>query len=113
MSQDEIDRFLREAKPQERYAKFMESFGGDIEIVRKELSALISDNNAELSVLNKQRESFIEELKQPINLSVFEHFNSVAAELNAAGENIVLPDENFHLRVNINLTLDLYRDSMN
>lgn len=95
LSQDEIDRFLREAKPQERYAKFMESFGGDIEIVRKELSALISDNNAELSVLNKQRESFIEELKQPINLSVFEHFNSVAAELNAAGENIVLPDEKF------------------
>lgn len=95
LSQDEIDRFLREAKPQERYAKFMESFGGDIEIVRKELSALISDNSAELSVLNKQRESFIEELKQPINLSVFEHFNSVAAELNAAGENIVLPDEKF------------------
>lgn len=95
LSQDEIDRFLREAKPQERYAKFMESFGGDTEIARKELSALISDNNAELSVLNKQRESLIEELKQPINLSVFEHFNSVAAELNAAGENIVLPDERF------------------
>lgn len=95
LSQDEIDRFLREAKPQERYAKFMESFGGDTEIARKELSVLISDNNAELSVLNKQCESLIEELKQPINLSVFEHFNSVAAELNAAGENIVLPDERF------------------
>lgn len=95
LSQDEIDRFLREAKPQERYAKFMESFGGDIETARKELSVLISDNKAELSVLNKQRESLIEELKQPINLSVFEHFNSVAAELNAAGENIVLPDERF------------------
>lgn len=95
LSQDEIDRFLREARPQERYAKFMESFGGDTEIARKELSALISDNNAELSVLNKQRESLIEELKEPINLSVFERFNSVAAELNAAGENIVLPDEKF------------------
>lgn len=95
LSQDEIDRFLREAKPQERYAKFMESFGGDTEIARKELSVLISDNNAELSVLNKQCQSLIEELKQPINLSVFEHFNSVAAELNAAGENIVLPDERF------------------
>lgn len=95
LSQDEIDRFLREAKPQERYAKFMESFGGDTEIARKELSALISDNNAELSVLNKQCQSLIEELKQPINPSIFEHFNSVAAELNAAGENIILPDEKF------------------
>lgn len=95
LSQDEIDRFLREAKPQERYAKFMASFGGDTEIARKELSALISDNSAELSILNKQRESLIEELKQPINLSVFDHFNSVAAELNAEGENIVLADEKF------------------
>ena len=95
LSQDEIDRFLREAKPQERYAKFMASFGGDTEIARKELSALISDNSAELSILNKQRESLIEELKQPINFSVFDHFNSVAAELNAAGENIVLADERF------------------
>ncbi|MEG2558910.1 MAG: hypothetical protein RSA22_04590 [Acinetobacter sp.] len=95
LSQDEIDRFLREAKPHERYAKFMASFGGDTEIARKELSALISDNSAELSILNKQRESLIEELKQPINFSVFDHFNSVAAELNAAGENIVLADERF------------------
>tara|TARA_R110001583_G_scaffold74100_7_gene205523 strand:+ start:33203 stop:36334 length:3132 start_codon:yes stop_codon:yes gene_type:complete len=95
LSQDEIDRFLREAKPQERYAKFMESFGGDIEIARKELSVLISDNQAELSALNKRRELLIEELKQPIDLSVFEHFNSVAAELNAEGESITLPDEKF------------------
>tara|TARA_R110002167_G_scaffold366449_2_gene597493 strand:+ start:39409 stop:42432 length:3024 start_codon:yes stop_codon:yes gene_type:complete len=95
LSQDEIDRFLREAKPQERYAKFMDSFGGDIEIARKELSVLISDNKAELISLNKKRESLIEELKQPIDLSVFENFNLVAAELNAEGENIELPDESF------------------
>lgn len=95
LGQDEIDRFLREAKPQERYAKFMESFGGDKESARKELSMLISDNDAVLSVLKKRRESLIEELKQPIELSVFEQFNLIAAELNAAGENIVLPDENF------------------
>jgi len=95
LSQDEIDRFLREAKPQDRYAKFMDSFGGDIEIARKELSVLINDNEAELSTLKKMRESIVEELKQPIDLSVFEHFNSVAIELNAVGENIVLPDERF------------------
>ncbi|MFU1525311.1 AAA family ATPase [Aeromonas hydrophila] len=95
LSQDEIDRFLREAKPQDRYSKFMESFGGDLEIARKELSALISDNQAELNSINKKRESLIEELKQPIVLSVFEHFNLVATELNAQGENITLPDENF------------------
>ncbi|MGY5798312.1 AAA family ATPase [Rheinheimera faecalis] len=95
LSQDEIDRFLREAKPQERYARFMDSFGGDIEIARKELSLLINDNDAELSALKKKRESLVEELKQPVDLSVFEHFNLVAAELNAVGEAIVLVDETF------------------
>ncbi|ABZ75097.1 ATPase involved in DNA repair-like protein [Shewanella halifaxensis HAW-EB4] len=95
LSQDEIDRFLREAKPKERYTKFMTSFGGDIEIARQELSVLISDNETELNNLNNQHELLIKEIKQPIDLSVFEHFNSVAAELNAVGENIILPDEKF------------------
>ncbi|MUK50090.1 AAA family ATPase [Aliivibrio fischeri] len=93
LSQDEIDRFLREAKPQERYSKFMESFGGDIETARKELSALINENKSELSALNKKRKSLLDELKQPVDLSIFEQFNSVATELNSLGENIALFDE--------------------
>ncbi|HAT2782577.1 TPA: AAA family ATPase [Citrobacter koseri] len=95
LSQDEIDRFLREAKPQERYAKFMESFGGDIEIARKELSVLINDNKVELNNLNKKRESILEQLKKPIDASIFQKFNSIATELNKLGENIQLPDESF------------------
>ncbi|HFU9750026.1 TPA: AAA family ATPase [Escherichia coli] len=95
LSQDEIDRFLREAKPQERYTKFMESFGGDIEIARKELSVLINDNKIELNNINKKRESILEQLKQPIDSSIFQKFNSIAVELNKLGENIQLPDESF------------------
>ncbi|WLH23490.1 hypothetical protein PSH76_26305 [Pseudomonas sp. FP215] len=95
LSQDEIDRFLREAKPQDRYVKFMESFGGDLEIARKELSVLISDNKADLSALDKRRESIIDELDQPVDSSLFENFNGLASNLNAAGENIALADENF------------------
>lgn len=93
LSQDEIEGFLREEKPQERYSKFMESFGGDIEIARKELSALINDNKAELGALNKKRKSLLEELKQPIDLSIFDNFNSVANILNSMGECIEMPDE--------------------
>lgn len=95
LSQDEIDRFLREAKPQERYTKFMESFGGDIEIARKELSVLINDNKIELNNINKKRESILEQLKQPIDSSIFQKFNSIAVEFNKLGENIQLPDESF------------------
>lgn len=95
LSQDEIDRFLREAKPQERYTKFMESFGGETEKVRKELTVLIQDNRVELQALDLQREDIIAELNQPVDLSIFDGFNAVATQLNAAGENIALADENF------------------
>ncbi|NNA84690.1 SMC family ATPase [Pseudomonas fragi] len=95
LSQDEIDRFLRESKPQERYAKFMESFGGETEIARKELSALILDNKAELQNLDARREAIIVELNEPVDISIFDNFNALAAQLNAAGENIVLADEQF------------------
>ncbi len=93
LSQDEIEGFLREDNPQERYTKFMEGFGGDIETARKELSVLINDNKSELNVLNKKSIFLQEELKQPIDISIFEKFNSVATELNSLGENIALPNE--------------------
>ncbi|TFH89718.1 AAA family ATPase [Vibrio ouci] len=107
LSQDEIDRFLREAKPQERYSKFMKSFGGDTETARMELSVLINDNQSELSSLNKKRNALLEELKQPIDLSIFEQFNSVATELNLLGESIVLPDENLSSQTVRKLDSDL------
>ncbi|KAE8177771.1 sbcc family protein [Photobacterium carnosum] len=93
LSQDEIEGFLREEKPQDRYSKFMDSFGGDIETARKELSALINDNKYEVSDLDKKCKCLLRELKKPIDLSIFEQFNSVAIELNSLGESIVLPDE--------------------
>lgn len=95
LSQDEIDRFLRESKPKARYTKFMESFGGETEKARKELTALIVDNKAELQALDSQREAMISELNQPVDSSIFESFNTLASQLNAAGENILLADENF------------------
>ena len=98
LSQDEIDRFLRESKPQERYTKFMDSFGGETEKTRKELTALIVDNKAELQALDSQREAMIDELSQPVDSSIFESFNTLASQLNAAGENIQLADENFSVQ---------------
>lgn len=98
LSQDEIEGFLREEKPQDRYSKFMDSFGGNIDTARKELSALINDNNTELSTLDKKCKTLQAELKQPIDISIFERFNSVANELNSLGESIVLPDEAISLQ---------------
>ncbi|WP_421194590.1 AAA family ATPase [Aeromonas enteropelogenes] len=95
LSQDEIDRFLREAKPQERYNKFMESFGGDIEVARKELSILINDNKTILTELERQRQSLHLQLQEPIDTSVFNKFNQIILELNDNGENLSLVDKDF------------------
>jgi len=73
----------------------MESFGGEAEIARKELAVLLADNSTELSDLNSQREELIEELEQPVDLSIFERFNAEASKLNDLGENITLADEGF------------------
>jgi exonuclease SbcC len=94
LGQEAIEGFLREEKPQDRYSKFMEIYGGDLETARKELSALIYDNKADLSALNKKIKSLKVKLEQPIDISIFESFNSVAAELNSLGENIEIPNEN-------------------
>ncbi|SHM65299.1 exonuclease SbcC [Pseudomonas asturiensis] len=107
LSQDEIDRFLREAKPQERYTKFMENFGGKTEKARKELTALILDNKSELLALDSQREAIIAELDQPVDLSIFDSFNAIATQLNAAGENILLADERFSAQAEYALNASL------
>lgn len=95
LSQDEIDRFLREAKPQDRYKRFMKSFGGDAEIVRQELTILISDNKTSISDLNKKRDKLLKQLNEPIDVSVFERLNKTIYELNADGENLPFADKNF------------------
>ena len=95
LSQDEIDRFLREAKPQERYERFMKSFGGDAEIARKELSVLINDNKSVLADLENQRKTLHQQLQLPIDTAVFDQFNKSVSELNADGESLPLADESF------------------
>lgn len=92
LSQDEIEKFLREEQPQERYAKFIKNFGGDLETARKELTALINDNKSELNNLEKKCQSLRQELKDPIDSSIFDHFNFVALRLNLSGENIWMPN---------------------
>ncbi|KJG06650.1 DNA repair protein [Photobacterium angustum] len=119
LSQDAIEGFLREEKPQERYSKFMESFGGNIETARKELSILINDNNSEVSALEKKRKSLLLELEQPIDFSIFEQFNSVASELNSLGECIILPEESIssesvhHLNASLILRQHELNESLN
>ncbi|MFJ4347603.1 AAA family ATPase [Pseudomonas sp. NPDC089401] len=96
LSQDAIDRFLREAKPQERYDLFMGFFGGETEEVRQELTTLLMENKLQIDALQSERGEIEQHLKDPVDDSIFEEYNKLARDLNDEGESISLVDENFN-----------------
>lgn len=96
LSQDAIDRFLREAKPQERYELFMQYFGGETEALRQEITAILNENRFTLDGLRKQRAEIKQQLKLPVDTTIFEKFNSLVAELNKDGESLPLASSSFN-----------------
>lgn len=96
LSQDAINRFLREAKPQERYELFMQHFGGEAEALRQELTAVIIENKLTLDALRKQRTEVKKELNTPVDSAIFDKFNALAVSLNQSGESIALVSANFN-----------------
>ncbi|VEA65137.1 ATPase involved in DNA repair [Serratia plymuthica] len=103
LSQDGIDRFLKEAKPQERYDLFMQYFGGEDEALRKEITALLTENNITLDVLNKQKSDAENQLSSPVDTAIFEKFNSIVYSLNQDGESIPLITESFDQTTEYNI----------
>ena len=95
LSQDAIDRFLREAKPQERYKRFMDFFGGDAEVTRQEITALLNDNKSALVDLQKERTVIKKMLKEPVDETIFDQFNLLASRLNEAGESLAFASSEF------------------
>ena len=95
LSQDAIDRFLREVKPQERYSIFMEHFGGDNENLRQEITALLNENKNILLGLRKQRDELGAQLTEPMDESIFSEFNTVAIRLNERDESVLLVSRDF------------------
>lgn len=95
LSQDAIDRFLREAKPQERYDLFMSSFGGSAETLRQEMTLLINENKSKIDALLAEKSNIESQLNNPVDDRIFKDFNNLAADLNSQGEAIVFIDENF------------------
>lgn len=88
LSQDGIERFMREETPQDRYKHFMEYFGGETEKYRKEITALIVDNQNIIEQLDKEKKGFEFELSQPVDDSIFDAFNNTAAHLIGLGEDL-------------------------
>ncbi len=95
LSQDAIDRFLREAKPQERYDLFMGFFGGGAETLRQDLTLLINENESKIVALAAERSNIESQLNSPVDYRIFEDFNNLAVTLNSQGEAVAFVDENF------------------
>lgn len=88
LSQDAIDGFLREIKPEDRYYEFMEHFGGNAEKSRREIFAVKHDNKLLIERLVAQREVFKTKLLQETDESIFGSYNNTAQELRALGERV-------------------------
>ncbi|MDC5306497.1 ATP-binding protein, partial [Acinetobacter baumannii] len=97
LSQDAIDRFLKETKPEDRYLQFMDYFGKDIEAARKKLTILINDNNSILQKLKADEKNLKDNLSKPVDMSILEQFNSIVKELILRGEEIKYIENNFSL----------------
>lgn len=95
LSQDAIDRFLREAKPQERYQLFMKHFGGEAEALREEITAILNENKMALDSLRKQKLAIKKLLKSPVDSTIFDKVNALVESLNSEGESISLVTEAF------------------
>ncbi|MGY3945245.1 AAA family ATPase [Aeromonas tecta] len=107
LSQDAIDRFLKEAKPQERYQLFMQYFGGEDEMLRMELTAILTENKITLDSLKQQKTDIKRLLKAPVDTMIFEKFNSLAKSLNHDGENISYVTEAFDSNMEYSLLSSL------
>lgn len=95
LSQDAIDSFLRETKPEDRYIDFMESFGSATEQTRHELHVIKQDNKGIIDALRQERMQLESRLQEPIDTEVFAAYNITADKLSTLGEHVSHIDDDF------------------
>ncbi|EOX5638263.1 AAA family ATPase [Yersinia enterocolitica] len=103
LSQEAIDSFLKEEKPEMRYEKFMSDFGGEDEIYRKKIIALLKQNESSLKLTHRSIETITEFLKVPINEDVFNTVNDTIVSLNNYNESFEKIDNIFDRKQELEL----------
>lgn len=87
LSQEWIDAFLKEDKPEERYETFIEYFGDKkIDEYYKKLTSLITFNNKKIDTLKKELNGIQLELKFEGDKEILKKVNEKISSLNKAGE---------------------------
>lgn len=105
LSQEWIDAFLKEDKPEERYDTFIEYFGDKkIDEYHKKLTSLIALNNKTIESLTKELQGFQLELKFDGDKDILKKVNEKISSLNKAGEKLKEIDESYSETDALNLT---------
>lgn len=107
LSQDAIDNFLKEQRPDDRYEKFMDSYGSEDERYRLSLVTLIKENTNRCAELEQRREALGGSLVDLVDDSIFLALNEIVERLNIGGENIQFFDSSFDKAVWARINLDI------
>lgn len=96
LSQEWIDAFLKEDKPEERYETFIEYFGDKkIDEYHKNLTNLIALNNKRIDTLIKELNGIQLELKFEGDKDILKKVNEKIISLNTRGEHLKEIDESY------------------
>lgn len=101
LSQDAIDSFLKEEKPESRYEKFMSNFGGEDEEYRLKINALLKTCMQEIKGLKQEELRLQEVLKEPIHKQGLQHINDTIHTLCGFGENLEFVDNQYSLSIDL------------
>lgn len=85
LSQDAIDAFLKEERPEQRYDRFMGAFGGNDEKYRSSLFSSIKSCNRELKQLRDAISALEENLREPTLEFSVDEVNNTIDEINLYG----------------------------
>ncbi len=96
LSQEWIDAFLKEDKPEERYETFIEYFGDKkIDEYYKKLTSLITFNNKKIETLKKELNGIQLELKFEGDKDILKKVNEKISSLNKVGEHLKEINESY------------------
>lgn len=105
LSQEWIDAFLKEDKPEERYETFIEYFGDKkIDEYYKKLTSLITFNNKKIEELKKELNGIQLELKFDGDKDILKKVNEKIFSLKKSGEHLKEIDESYSEADALNLS---------
>ncbi|ABG57334.1 DNA repair ATPase [Cytophaga hutchinsonii] len=105
LSQEWIDAFLKEDKPEDRYERFIEYFGDkNIDEYYNKLISLIALNNKNIEALTKVLSGIQLELKFGGDKDILKKVNETIISLNKVGENLKEIDESYSETDALNLS---------